>query len=91
MDGVWAAASIIAVIELSVKGASLYIQYSSAVKNAEPDIERLQGELQGLETTLQGAQELLESPMETSRDLVGGLTNCSSQLIQIQLRLEKKL
>ncbi|KAK3990707.1 vegetative incompatibility protein HET-E-1 [Cladorrhinum sp. PSN332] len=95
MEGVGAAASIIAVIELSAKVASLCVQYSSAVKNAKPDIERLQGELQGLETTLQGARELLESPngksLKTAQDLVGGLTNCSSQLTQLQLRLEKKL
>ncbi|KXX73153.1 Vegetative incompatibility protein HET-E-1 [Madurella mycetomatis] len=95
MDGVGAAASIIAVIELSAKVASLCVQYSSAVKNARPDIERLQGELQGLKTTLQGARELLESPngksLKTSQGLVGGLANCSAQLTQLQLRLEKKL
>jgi hypothetical protein len=82
MEGVGAAASIIAVIELSAKVASLCVQYSSAVKNAIPDIKRLQGELEGLNTTLQGARELLESPngksLKTSQDLVGGLTNCNS-------------
>ncbi|KAK4161938.1 vegetative incompatibility protein HET-E-1 [Cladorrhinum sp. PSN259] len=95
MDGVGAAASIIAVIELSAKVASLGVQYSSAVKNAKSDIERLQVELQRLETTLQGARELLESPngksLKTSQGLVDGLANCSSQLTQLQSRLEKKL
>ncbi|KAK4646181.1 hypothetical protein QC761_0040130 [Podospora bellae-mahoneyi] len=95
MDGVSAAASIIAVIELSAKVACLCVQYSSDVKNAKADIERLQRELQGLGTTLQGARELLESPngksLKTSQGLVDGLTNCSSQLTQLQLRLEKKL
>ncbi|KAK4160154.1 ankyrin repeat-containing domain protein [Cladorrhinum sp. PSN259] len=86
---------VIAVIELLAKVASLCVQFSSAVENAKPDIERLQGELQGLEITLRGARKLLESPdfvsLKTAQDLVGGLTNCSSQLTQLQLRLEKKL
>ncbi|KAK0739040.1 hypothetical protein B0T21DRAFT_307466 [Apiosordaria backusii] len=95
MDGVSAAASIIAVIDLSAKVACLCVQYYSDVKNAKSDIKRLQGELQGLEKTLQGARELLESPngksLKTSQGLVDGLANCSSQLKQLQLRLEKKL
>jgi hypothetical protein len=95
MEGVGAAANIIAVINLSAKVASLCFQYSSAVKNARSDVERLQGELERLETTLQGAQRLLESPngkkLQTSQGLRNGLIDCSSQLSELQSRLEKKL
>jgi len=90
-----AAASIIAVIDLSAKVASLCFQYYSAVKNAPSDVERLHGELEGLKTTLQGAQRLLESPdgkrLQTSQDLRNGLIDCSSQLTELRLRLEGKL
>lgn len=95
MEGVGCAASIIAVIELSARVASLCIQYSSAVKNARSDIERLKGELGRLRTTLHGARELLESPngvrLRTSYRLWGGINDCFSQLTQLQLKLEKKL
>ncbi|KAK4033059.1 vegetative incompatibility protein HET-E-1 [Parachaetomium inaequale] len=95
MEAVGSAASIIAVIELSAKVASLCFQYSSAVKNAKSDVERLQGELERLTTTLQGAQRLLESPngkrLQTSQGLRNGLIDCSSQLSELQSRLEKKL
>jgi uncharacterized phage infection (PIP) family protein YhgE len=95
MEAVGSAASIIAVIELSAKVASLCLQYSSAVKNARSNVERLQGELERLTTTLQGAQQLLESPngkrLQTSQGMRDGLSDCSSQLTQLQSRLEKKL
>ncbi|KAK4139044.1 uncharacterized protein C8A04DRAFT_33504, partial [Dichotomopilus funicola] len=95
MEAVGSAASIIAVIDLSAKVVSLCSQYYSAVKNAPSDIERLQGEVVRLNTTLQGAQRLLESPdgkrLQTSQGLRNGLIDCSSQLSSLQLRLEKKL
>jgi len=95
METVASAASIIAVIELSAKIALLCNRYSSAVKNAKSEIERLQGELERLKITLHGVRELLESPdgekLRTSHRLWGGLSDCSSQLTQLQLRLEKKL
>ena len=94
MEAVGSAASIIAVIDLSAKVASLCFRYYSAVKNARSDVERLQGELERLKTTLEGAQRLLESPdgkrLQTSQDLRNGLNGCFSQLSQLQSRLEKK-
>jgi hypothetical protein len=95
MEAVGSAAGIIAIIDLSAKVASLCFQYYSAVKNARSDVERLQGELERLTTTLQGAQRLLESPsgkrLQTSQGLRNGLIDCSSQLAELQSRLEKKL
>ena len=43
MDGISGAASIIAVVDISAKIASLCFQYSVAVENAKEDIKRLQG------------------------------------------------
>ncbi|EXM12294.1 hypothetical protein FOTG_19205 [Fusarium oxysporum f. sp. vasinfectum 25433] len=95
MDGLGSAASVIAVIDLSAKVASLCFQYYSAVNNAKTDIERLHGELDRLETILEGARQLLESPngwcLQSSQRLRDGLSGCSSELITLETKLEKKL
>jgi hypothetical protein len=80
-----------AVIELLAKVASLCLQYSTAVKNAKSDIERMQGVANSLKTTLEDARQLLKSPngarLPTSQKLRDWLAGCSLQLIE----LEKKL
>jgi len=95
MDGLGSAASVIAVLDLSVKVASLCFQYSKAVKNAKPDIERLRGELDRLKTVLEGALQLFETPngarLQTSQRLRDGLDGCTSQLAELQTKLEAKL
>ncbi|KAK4220684.1 hypothetical protein QBC38DRAFT_493706 [Podospora fimiseda] len=53
MDGLGAAASVIAVIELTAKLISLCLEYSSAVKNARSDIERLRNHTERLNFTPQ--------------------------------------
>jgi hypothetical protein len=42
MDGLSAAASVAAIVDVSAKVASLRFQYSVAVKDAKKDIDRLQ-------------------------------------------------
>jgi hypothetical protein len=95
MDGLGLAASIIAVLDLSAKVASLCFQYSKAVRNAPSDIKRLCEELDRLNTTLEGAQQLLQGPngaqLQTSQRQRDGLNGCSFQLVQLQTKLEKKL
>src|SRR5215469_4637893 len=95
MDGLSAAASVIAVIQISESVASLCSQYFTAVKNAKPDIKRLQGALGGLKTVLEGAQQILEGPngarLETSQRLRHGLEGCSSQLNELRNKLKEKL
>jgi STAND-like protein len=95
MEAVGSAASIIAVIELSAKVATLCFQYSKEVKNAKSEIERLHGELDRLKKTLEGAQQPLKSPdgglLRISQRLLVGLHGCSSQLTNLQTKLEKKL
>jgi len=65
------------------------------VKNAKSDIERLCGELDRLNTILEGARQLLQSLngalLWTSQRLREGLNGCSSQLTELQIKLEKKL
>jgi hypothetical protein len=92
MDGLSAAASVIAVIQISEDVVSLCSQYLKAVKNAKSDIVRLQGELSSLKPVLEGAQKLLEGPnaarLETSRPLLDGLRGCYSQLEDLETKLK---
>jgi hypothetical protein len=91
MDGLSAAASVIAVIQISEDVVSLCSRYLKAVKNAKSDIVRLQGELSSLKPVLEGAQKLLDGPsgtrLETSR-LLHGLRGCYSQLEDLETKLK---
>lgn len=95
MEGLGIAANVIAVIELSAKVASLCLEYSSAVKRAKSDIQRLLHELGTLKITLEGVRQLLESPnggrLQTSQRLRDGLNGCSFQLTELETNLENKL
>jgi hypothetical protein len=95
MDGVSSAASVITLIGLSAKVASLCLQYLNEVKNAKSDIERLRGELESLKIVLENARQLLQcsngTRLQTSQRLRDGLDGCSSQLTELQTKLEKKL
>ncbi|RSL64168.1 hypothetical protein CEP51_013189 [Fusarium floridanum] len=86
------AASVIAVIDLSAKVATLCLQYSTAVKNARADITCLQNRLDDLGVCLQGAQRLLHDPndqaLAMSRKLVDSLDGYMSELTQLQSRLD---
>jgi hypothetical protein len=95
MDGLSAAASVIAVIQISEDVVSLCSQYLKAVKNAKSDIVRLRDELGSLKSVLEGAQKLLEGPnasrLETSRPLLDGLKGCYSQLEDLETKLKDHL
>ena len=95
MEGLGAAASIIAVIELAAKVASLCLEYSSAVKNARADIDRLRQHTGSLKITVEGAQKLLQGThgarLETSQKLHETLNDTYSQLGDIATKLEAKL
>jgi WD40 repeat protein len=95
MEGLGAAASIIAVVELAAKVASLCLEYSSAVKNARADIDRLRQHTASLNITVEGAQKLLQGPhgarLETSHKLRNALNDTHSQLGDIVAKLEEKL
>jgi DNA-binding transcriptional MerR regulator len=91
-EAVGLAASVIAIIDLSVKVAKLCLQYSTAVRNAKADITRLQTRLSDLGASLEGVKELLDDrndqALATSRKLVDSLDGCTSELAQLQSRLD---
>ncbi|KAM7210374.1 hypothetical protein V8F06_014238 [Rhypophila decipiens] len=95
MEGLGAAASIIAVVELAAKVASLCLEYSSAVKDARADIDRLRQHTGSLKITVEGAQKLLQGPhgarLENSHKLHEILNDTYSQLGDIVTKLEAKL
>ena len=92
MSGLELAASVIAVIDLSAKVASLCFQYSTDVKNASKDIERLRGEATNLKTALEGVRRLLEGPngsrLSASREFLHVLGKCLSHLKTLEKKLE---
>lgn len=92
MDGLSGAASIIAVVDMSAKVASLCFQYSVAVKNANTDIERLQKKVTDIKNVLDVAQGLLDkqdkSQLSTTRKLLDSLKECHQQLQGLKAQLE---
>ena len=73
-------ASIIAVIDLSVKVALRCSEYYANVKNARDDIERLQREAQGLEAIFGRVYLLYNGPngvrLQDSQSLRKGVKDC---------------
>ncbi|EJP61423.1 vegetative incompatibility protein HET-E-1 [Beauveria bassiana ARSEF 2860] len=92
MDGLSIAASIIAVVDVSVKVITLCSQYSKAVANAGDDIARLATLVKGLKTTLDHAKALIEAPqgasLSTSHDLQEQLVGCQTTLRELNKKLE---
>ena len=88
------AASVIAVIDLSVKVASWCSEYYAKVKHARDDIERLQRETQGLKETLEKVQSLCGGPngvkLQESQSLRDGVKDCRKQLAQLETKLEPR-
>ncbi|EGU82753.1 hypothetical protein FOXB_06733, partial [Fusarium oxysporum f. sp. conglutinans Fo5176] len=86
------AASVIAIIDLSAKVATLCLQYSTAVGNARDDIVRLRRRLDNLVTTLQGVRHLLSDlnnpALATSRKLLDSVEGCTTELAKLQGRLD---
>ena len=93
MEGISGAASIIAVVDLSARVASLCFQYLVAVKDAKEDIKRLQGEVNSIKDVLGGVKQLLGGLDNNMRLLVtqklsNSLEDCFLQLEAVQRRLE---
>jgi hypothetical protein len=85
MDGLSGAASVIAVIDISAKIASLCYQYSVAFKDAKDDIERVQRKVSDITHILEKIKQLLDSQDKTRLSTTQGL---SSSLEQCQVELE---
>ncbi|KAL4876172.1 hypothetical protein BJY04DRAFT_223393 [Aspergillus karnatakaensis] len=97
MEGLGAAASVIAVVDLAGKVATVLFRYLTAVKHAKPDIERLCNEIDQFTTTLQNAQRLLNGPkagqLQTanSQPLRQALNGSYLELVSLEGKLTKKL
>ncbi|KAM0339924.1 hypothetical protein ACHAPU_010757 [Fusarium lateritium] len=91
MEGLGVAASIIAVVDLSVKVTTLCLQYSKEVSSAREDVERLRNQVEHLATTMRATQRLVQgdkgASLSTSQALVNSFRRCISDLE----RAEKKL
>ena len=92
MDGLSGAVSIIAVVDMSAKVASLCFQYSVAVKDAKRDIERLQKKVTDIKNVLEEIRRLLDKQdklqLSTTRKLLDSLEECHLQLQGLKTQLE---
>ena len=94
MDGLSGAASVIAVIDLSAKIATLCFQYSLAVKDAKEDIERLQRKVSDIKNILGEVRQLLDEQDKTllsaTYKLSDSLNRCFQQLEELSTQLEPR-
>ena len=92
MDGLSGAASVIAVIDMSAKVASLCFQYSVEVKHAKEDIERLHRKVNDIKNLLEKLQQLLKkqdkSQLSTTGEMVVSLKECHQHLQGLKAQLE---
>ena len=92
MDGLSAAASVIAVIDISAKVASLCFQYLDAVKNAKEDIKRLQKKVDNIRNILGELKQRLgglgETRLSATRKLTESLQECLVQLQELETQLK---
>ncbi|KAH6995447.1 hypothetical protein BKA56DRAFT_650369, partial [Ilyonectria sp. MPI-CAGE-AT-0026] len=75
MEALGVAANVIAVVDISIKVASLCVQYARDVKNAAADIERLKNEVTNLKGVTEAVQELLNNPNSAKLDKLQRLEN----------------
>ncbi|ERT02395.1 hypothetical protein HMPREF1624_00693 [Sporothrix schenckii ATCC 58251] len=89
-----AAASVIAVVQITEQILTLCYTYAKGVKDAPADIERLKRELKDLNAVLNGAEELLKGPhkekLSTSQKLSTSLKECTAELETLSLKLVTK-
>jgi uncharacterized protein YaaN involved in tellurite resistance len=92
MEGLGAAVSVIAIIELSAKVASVCVEYSRAVKNAAKDVNRLLNKLKSLQDVLQKVKQLLDGlngpRLSASQSLRKSLDSSGSELKTLDQKLE---
>lgn len=95
MEALGGVASIIAVVDLSVKVLSLCSQYFKEVKNAKSDIEELQKVVANVQTQHEKTRTLLEGRMgfllETSQQLIKGHHGCKRELEDLKSTLEQNV
>jgi len=82
MDGLSAAASVIAIIDISAKVASLCFQYSVAVKDAKNDIEHLGRTVTDVKNVLEAVKQLLDRENKTRLSTTHKLSNSLKEYLQ---------
>ena len=94
MDGLSGAASVIAVIDITAKIASLCYQYSIAVRDAKDDIERVQRKVSDITRVLEKIKELLDgrdkAQLSTTHDLFESLGKCLQELEKLNTKLKPR-
>lgn len=92
MDGLSGAASVIAVVDISAKIASLCYEYSVAVKDAKDDIERVRRKVSDITHILEKIKQLLDSQdktrLSTTQGLSSSLEQCQVELENLKVKLE---
>ncbi len=92
MDDVSAAASVVALVETSLKVVSLCAEYYSHVKNAKKDADRLCLEVRAFISVLKNLDKLAQNPGATrlfaSRSLNEDIQQCLIYLEHLQKKLE---
>jgi hypothetical protein len=84
MEAVGAAAGVAGLVELAAKIGSVCFQYSTAVKHASGDIQRLQKEVNGLQGLLEHVKQLFDGPnaikLTATQSMKDGIETCESTL-----------
>lgn len=92
MDGVSAAASFVALIEMSFKVISLTAEYSAQVKSAKEDIACFQLEIEAFIIVLRSLHELAQKPeaskLGTFISLAESMKQCGLDLEHLKKKLE---
>ena len=94
MDGLSAAASVIAVIQISGHVFDLCRTYYFEVRNARKDIQRLRDEVTSLQDVLTNVADLPDSPGSAKLSILGlnqsdgPLQQCRTELTELATKLE---
>lgn len=92
MDGISAAASVIALVDISAKILSLTVEYSVQVRSAKEDISRFHRELKAFIKVLESLQKLIKNREATKlvvlKSLAESMEQCELDLVNLQKKLE---
>lgn len=90
MEVVGAAASVLALIEASLKVSSLCAEYYSHVKNAKKEVGRFNQEVKAFINVLQDLDKLVQNPRAARlfASLDENIKSCSLHLQHLQKKLE---
>ena len=92
MDGLSAAASVIAVIQISAEVFSLCERYYKGVKKAKSDVERLLSEITSFQHVLESLRTVADGPKASkvfaTRTVLESVKQCDTELQNLKLKLQ---